>query len=394
MIVKDEADWIEQCLESVRGLVSQMVVVDTGSKDKTVELARNLGAEVYEYAWKDDFAAARNFSIEKATCDWILVLDADEAIDKSEWEKIEDLTKDRKACYLLTQRHYTNDYRLSNYVPCSGALPEWERKYAGYFESSLVRLFPRKEEIVYSGKVHELVEYCLKDLPDYKIKDGKVTIHHYGHTPDVAAKKDKRPLYQDLGEAKTSNPDKTWKDFFELGIEYNIGGMLAESEVALKKAAELYPYYHDTWINLGYVQCELGHFEDAISSLKNALNLNPRSAQAFCNLGVVHMRQSRFDLAEKCLINATIIDPKYVNAFCNLGKTLANVQRYSEAVHFYRRAIELMPNCQTAIDDIKTIYEGLRKANEDKAAARKALARQKRVPAKSSRQKSPEQKSA
>ena len=361
MIVKDEEAWIGECLDSVKGLVSEMIIVDTGSKDKTVQIAKEKGAQVHNFEWINDFAAARNFSITKASCSWILVLDADERIDKKDFDKIKLLTADTSKCYLLTQRHYTNDHRLSNYVPCQKEHPQWEKEYAGYFESSLARLFPKNEEVKYSGYVHELIEYSIKENSRYSLVHSGIIIHHYGHTPEVAAKKDKRKLYSGLGEAKLSDKENAWKNYFEIGIEYNINGKLEESEKALSKSAELNPFYVDTWVNLGYVQCELELYKKAEQSLKNALKINPRAAHAYCNLGVVYLRCAQLPLSEKCFTNAIILDPKYVNAYCNLGKVLVNMQRLSEAVHFYNKALDLMPNCHTAINDLNIIYSSIPK---------------------------------
>ncbi len=356
MIVKNEEDWIEQSIRSVRDLVSEIIIIDTGCVDKTVEIAKNLGAKIYNFEWCNDFAAARNFSLEKATNDWILVLDADEAIDSADFNKIKQLISDPSKCYLLTQRHYTNDHRLSNYVPCSNEYKSWEKNYAGYFESSLVRLFPRKNDVSYVGKVHELVEYSVQNNANYQVVHSGIKIHHYGHTPEVLAKKDKRELYSGLGQAKLDNTENAWKNYFELGIEYNVGGKLKESAEALSQSVKLNPFYIDTWINLGYVQCELAQYKEAIESLKNALKINPRSSQAYCNLGVVYLRTANYPLAEKCFTNSVMLDQKYVNAYCNLGKSLAYQNRFSEAVHFYNRAIELMPKCETAKQDLKAIY--------------------------------------
>ena len=80
LIVKNEEQFLAQCLKSVRGFAAQIVVVDTGSTDRTVEIAREFGAEIYSFAWCDDFAAARNAALEHATGDWILMLDADEEL--------------------------------------------------------------------------------------------------------------------------------------------------------------------------------------------------------------------------------------------------------------------------------------------------------------------------
>lgn len=80
MIVKNEEEVLARCLSSVRPLVDEIIIVDTGSSDRTVEIARSLGAVVYDFAWIDDFAAARNYSFSKATCPYILWLDADDVL--------------------------------------------------------------------------------------------------------------------------------------------------------------------------------------------------------------------------------------------------------------------------------------------------------------------------
>ena len=81
MIVKDEEDTLPRCLASVQGLVEEIIVADTGSSDRTVELAQEGGARVYSFPWTEDFSQARNFSFSKATQQYCLWLDADDVID-------------------------------------------------------------------------------------------------------------------------------------------------------------------------------------------------------------------------------------------------------------------------------------------------------------------------
>ena len=80
MIVKNEAQYIERCIKSARRAADEIIVVDTGSSDDTAEIARRLGAKTRQHQWKSDFSEARNYSIEQATGDWILYLDADEVL--------------------------------------------------------------------------------------------------------------------------------------------------------------------------------------------------------------------------------------------------------------------------------------------------------------------------
>lgn len=88
MIVKDEERYLPACLESVRTFVHEIIIVDTGSKDRTVKIAKKYGAKVFHIPWEDDFSKARNVSLEKATGDWILHLDADEQFEQEDKAKI------------------------------------------------------------------------------------------------------------------------------------------------------------------------------------------------------------------------------------------------------------------------------------------------------------------
>ncbi|HIG98030.1 TPA: glycosyltransferase [Candidatus Woesearchaeota archaeon] len=119
MIVRDEAEWIGNAISSVKGLARQIEVVDTGSRDGTAELAARLGAEVYSFELNDDTSAARNEGLKRAAGDWILVLDADEAISGSDFGRIRELVKDEKfAGYALVQRNYANDTYREDFVWC------------------------------------------------------------------------------------------------------------------------------------------------------------------------------------------------------------------------------------------------------------------------------------
>lgn len=81
-IVKNEAENLARSIDSLQGVADEIVVADTGSTDNTMEVARQLGAAVYSFPWQEDFAAARNFALSKATGDWLILLDADEYLDR------------------------------------------------------------------------------------------------------------------------------------------------------------------------------------------------------------------------------------------------------------------------------------------------------------------------
>ena len=93
MIVRDEQENLPRCLGSVRGLFDEIVVVDTGSKDRTVEIARSFGARVFHFTWVDDFAAARNAALQHATGEYAFWIDADDLLEPPERVKLEALLR-------------------------------------------------------------------------------------------------------------------------------------------------------------------------------------------------------------------------------------------------------------------------------------------------------------
>ncbi|MFS0559085.1 glycosyltransferase family 2 protein, partial [Brevibacillus sp. 179-C9.3 HS] len=97
MIVKNEGNCIERCLNSVKHAVDEMIIVDTGSSDDTINICRSAGASVFSYEWNDDFASARNYGLERATGDWIIWLDADEEVDEADAVKLKELLPDTEA---------------------------------------------------------------------------------------------------------------------------------------------------------------------------------------------------------------------------------------------------------------------------------------------------------
>ena len=162
MIVKDEEVFLDDCLKSVSPLVDEIVIVDTGSRDRTIEIAKEYGAEVYNFKWCDDYSKARNFSIKQAKCDWILVMDADEVISEQDLSKIKELLKDDEVDgYRFILRNYENDRTLANIVLNSHDYEEGEG-YLGFIPASLIRVFRRDRAVFFSGAVHETMDLSFK----------------------------------------------------------------------------------------------------------------------------------------------------------------------------------------------------------------------------------------
>lgn len=157
MIVKNEENKLKRCIDSVKDLVNEIIIVDTGSTDHTKNIAISNGAKVFDYEWKNDFAAARNFSINQSTSDWNLVLDADEYI-LSNYQSIRNLIE--QDADLIGRINILSEYLVDGQQ---------------MVESSFVsRLFPNKG-IFYKGRIHEQLD---SDLPKVNIS---VNVAHDGY---------------------------------------------------------------------------------------------------------------------------------------------------------------------------------------------------------------------
>ncbi len=109
MIVKNEENYLPSCLNSIKDIVDEIIIVDTGSTDKTVDIAKSFGAKVYYFPWHNNFSEARNESLKHATKDWILILDADDELSTKNQENLKDLLYrqlDENAIYYFETLNY------------------------------------------------------------------------------------------------------------------------------------------------------------------------------------------------------------------------------------------------------------------------------------------------
>ncbi|MCH7620070.1 MAG: glycosyltransferase family 2 protein, partial [Candidatus Marinimicrobia bacterium] len=179
MIVKDEETFLRGSLDSIKSVVDEMIIIDTGSGDSSVQIAHDAGATVIETEWSDDFSMARNLSLGKANYEWILVLDADERISFSDYPRLRRLMELSDFFgFRLDQRSYVHHSNLTNAVPCVGEYAE-EMKYPGYIPQDVVRFFRNYSAIEYRGRVHEIVEHSMIEN-HLSIEKSGIPIHHYG----------------------------------------------------------------------------------------------------------------------------------------------------------------------------------------------------------------------
>ncbi|MFQ5692393.1 MAG: glycosyltransferase, partial [Nitrospinota bacterium] len=159
LIVRDAADAVGSWVADARRLGDEVVVVDTGSTDGTRERAAEAGARVFSLPWADDFSAARNHALERATGEWVLVLDVDEAVARRDRKAVRRATRRPDAdAYRLPTRNYTDRTQAAGWRPCRREYPDEERDAAGWYPTYKVRLFRRRPAFRFRGCVHEMVE--------------------------------------------------------------------------------------------------------------------------------------------------------------------------------------------------------------------------------------------
>ncbi|HQV30275.1 MAG TPA: tetratricopeptide repeat protein [Calditrichia bacterium] len=222
MIVRNESRFLADCLSSVRDVVDQIVVVDTGSTDNTVEIAKKFGAEVHHFEWCDHFAAARNASIQHATGDWILWMDADERLWKESRETLlNELTVEKEPVMVLVQ--IASVVKAGQHVHMS----------TGH------RLFTNHHGIYFSGRIHEQISPSVSKMGG-KTRNSKIILDHLGYdNADQALQDHKRLRNRKLLEQMAEEcPDSAYAHF-TLAQHYVLSEEIEKSLPHFQKGLDL-----------------------------------------------------------------------------------------------------------------------------------------------------------
>lgn len=172
MIVKNEEKHLSGCLNSVKDVVDEIIIVDTGSSDNTIGIAEQYGAKIFHFDWINDFSAARNYSLSKSTGDWILYLDADERLNPHSKEELKSITGAKnKIGFYCTVKSLDSEHGRDN-------------------QMSYVRLFASNNNITFSGSVHEQIIPSLLNN-GYEINKSNILIEHIGYDINTDMKKEK-----------------------------------------------------------------------------------------------------------------------------------------------------------------------------------------------------------
>ncbi len=270
VIAKNAEATIRSCIESVAGLVSERIVVDTGSTDETAQIARECGAAVVSFPWCGDFSAARNAALAAISTDWVLVLDADEELDAAghSWIRAE-LQAPGADGYVTPVRNYLQPWDeplTGGHLPVSPAERHPRAPEAvAYVHTEVCRLYRRDPDIYYVGHIHEQVEYRMMQL-GRPIGMAGFFIHHFGwYLIDEKGLMRKRELYHDLlAEKLRQRPDDP-----QVLLQYGDAlcawlGKVKEGLACFMQAAALKGVHPAVWMHIASALLQLGQWEAAL----------------------------------------------------------------------------------------------------------------------------------
>lgn len=278
LIVKDEENYIRSALNSVKGLADEIIVVDTGSKDKTKEIAKEFTDKIFDFKWNDNFSEARNFSLRKASQDWILVLDADEVIAKEDYDKIKQLIKSEDYLgYAFKQISYTNDGSIYGYIPILDK-NNYSKDFSGYIFCDTIRLFRNIKEIYYEGAVHESVINSIKKIGEIKKTD--IKIHHYQFEKGMDVQREKQIKYLKIYESNIDKSPNKAKAYRDIGMTYYT--YANDYEKAIENFETSLKFNENnikTYVGLALCLIKLNRIREAREYIEIGLNINPQDKQ-------------------------------------------------------------------------------------------------------------------
>lgn len=204
MIVKDEEEMLPRCLAAAAPAVDEIVIVDTGSSDRTIEIAKSFGARVIEREWTGDFSQARNVGLDAATSDWLLVLDADEVLVPEDVPQLRaQLGQTWREAFYISEINYTGE--LDDGTSTT---------------HTTVRLMRARPEHRYTGRLHEQILYALPTQLPERFATAPVRVEHFGYLGAVRDAKEKSRRNLELLERQRDEGDVSAFMHFNLGSEY------------------------------------------------------------------------------------------------------------------------------------------------------------------------------
>lgn len=304
MIVKNEEKVLRRCLESVKELIDEIIIVDTGSIDRTEKIAKEYTEQIYYYEWDNNFANARNFAQKHASGEWILVLDADEYVDGDNLhEVIAELQASPQSIDALAARIYN----------FSGVYGEEITNHTS------LRLYRNNDSISFARAIHEQL---VKDGGELQIFSSDLVIYHSGYLKKTVREKEKNtrnvPLIKtELGATKNGF------DYFNLGNEYLSQDNLESALHSYKMAYQLKRDISYSWVSFSVIQIvncliRLERYPEALMVIGDAEEIWSSAPDFPGFRGDIYIRLNRLDDAKNCLMNIVENKGRYQNYIASI----------------------------------------------------------------------------
>jgi GT2 family glycosyltransferase/tetratricopeptide (TPR) repeat protein len=321
MIVKNEEANLPASLHSAADLVDEVLVVDTGSTDRTKEVAARFGAKVVDFPWVDSFAAARNASIEHALGDWIFWLDADDRVDQDNRTRLRDLFAN-----LGTDN--------AAYVMKCHCLPDPATGVATVVDH--LRLFPNRPEVRWRYRVHEQILPALRAV-GADVRWADVVIHHTGYQDSVFRRKKLERDLRLLNLENAEHPDDPFT-LFNLGSVHQEIGQAAQALPLLRRSL-VRSHPRDSIVRKLFaliVQChrQLNQPAEALEACQAGRVHYPEDAELLFLEARVRTQQGDKSGAEGCLLH--LIEGREGAHFASLAEGLRGYKARHELAILYR----------------------------------------------------------
>jgi len=333
MIVKNEQDYIADCIASVKHLIDEIVVVDTGSTDATIEQGRAAGARIFHYSWQQNFAQARNYALEQATGDWILVLDADERLEYVDGNKFDDLL------FHSTVEGY--------FIEIESYIGHGEEKIF----DQVVRLFKNKTNYRFTGAIHEQVVGSIKaNNQGGGLGHTDFKIIHRGYLNNRIQEKNKHVRnIEVIQQALILDPYDPFLRY-SLGIEYIQQEKITQANeqltIALQNITGGEGYFQSVVVNLASGLLQTGQLQQAEELIDQALMVLEGDSDLMLLKGMVALHKKDYmatiGFLEQCLAGKkenTLTSS--IHTFC--GDLYAIVDDYNNAELKYFTSLQLVP---------------------------------------------------
>lgn len=284
MIIKDEQDVLDRCLSSFINVVDEIIIVDTGSIDNSIEIARKYRSKIYHYKWNNDFASARNFAISKARCSYIMWVDADDYIKENEANKLLNLKKQ-------------NDLSVDMYY----LLYDFDKNYLPFYRERIIK---NNSNCFFKGKIHEAI------VPFGNIKYENITINQYDTKKGLTDR--------NLNIFLSMNDDEfTIRDYYYFAKElYRHNKIDKAKEMFLKVLNTNEGYYVDkidSCFYLSSIYILQNDYIKALETLFLSFNFDLPKPNILCNIANIYLFKNDinkaiyyYKLALKCKVDNNI----------------------------------------------------------------------------------------